>query len=214
MTSDMRELKLAGLDEFRQDALSCTRCGLSQLRKNVVFGEGNPDSPLMIIGEGPGDNEDQTGRPFVGVSGAMLDRALSENGMDRRHVFIANIVKCRAHDMVNGRAVNRPPDPAEVGACKPWLLQQIEVIKPLVIVCVGSPSANTLIHSNFRITKERGMWFKSEYAEAICAVLHPSYIIRNEGPHGSVLYQQLIDDLGLARKKVIEIKKGLASGQP
>lgn len=211
MTSEMKGPKLELLDAFRAETLSCTRCELCQMRTNVVFGEGNAESPLMIIGEGPGETEDQTGRPFVGVSGAMLDRALAANQMDRRHVFIANIVKCRAHDIINGRTVNRPPNPAEVEACKPWLMQQIEAIKPLVIVCVGSPSANTLIHPNFRITKERGLWFESSFTEAICAVLHPSYIIRNEGPHGSVLFQQLISDISLARSKVVEIKRRLAT---
>jgi DNA polymerase len=214
MTSEMKGTNQERLDSFKSETLSCTKCGLCQLRKNVVFGEGNPESPLMIVGEGPGDNEDQTGRPFVGVSGAMLDRALVANQMDRRHVFIANIVKCRAHDIIDGRAVNRPPTPAEVEACKPWLIRQIETIKPLVLVCVGSPSANTLIHPNFRITKERGLWFESPYAEAIGAVLHPSYIIRNEGPHGSVMFEQLISDIGMARMKVVEIKKRLRNPQP
>src|SRR5579872_4915922 len=139
-------------------ASRCTACGLAATRNTVVFGEGNPEAPLMLIGEGPGQNEDATGRPFVGRSGALLDECLRENGILRKHVFVCNIIKCRACLIEGGRAKNRPPRADEVEACSQWLDQQLAIIEPLVIVCLGAPAANALIHKNFHIMQERGRW--------------------------------------------------------
>ncbi|MFN7162664.1 MAG: uracil-DNA glycosylase, partial [Fimbriimonadales bacterium] len=133
------------LAEVESRAKVCVACPLSQTRTQVVFGEGNPRAPLVIVGEGPGEQEDATGRPFVGRAGALLDKALREAGMARRHVYICNIVKCRACITENGRVRNRPPAPDEIQACFPWLDAQLTLIKPLVIVCLGAPAASTLI---------------------------------------------------------------------
>src|SRR5947209_9561940 len=140
-------------------ALVCTRCELSQTRTHVVCGEGNVDAPLVLVGEGPGETEDATGGPVVGRAGVLLDEALRENGMNRGHVYICNVVKCRAANFERGRWVNRPPRVEEAAACRDWLQSQLEIIRPLVIVCVGGPAANALIHSGFAITRERGQWF-------------------------------------------------------
>ena len=105
------------LDSLREECIKCTQCELSRTRSNVVFGEGNPNSPLLIIGEGPGQHEDATGRPFVGRAGALLDKALAACRISRQHVFICNILKCRACIMENGRTRNRPPAPTETETC-------------------------------------------------------------------------------------------------
>lgn len=196
------------LDEIRARALGCTRCDLAATRTNVVFGEGNPGAPLVLVGEGPGENEDATGRPFVGRAGKLLDEVLLRNGMTRKHVYICNVLKCRASNMERGRRLNRPPTPEEIAACQPWLREQTDLMKPLVIVCLGAPAANTVIHKGFRITSERGRWFTSStYAPWTMAVFHPAYVLRLEGPAYEAAVETLVEDLGNARRKVIEVKR-------
>lgn len=202
------------LAEVEARAKVCVACPLSQTRTNVVFGEGNPRSPLVIVGEGPGEQEDATGRPFVGRAGALLDKALREAGMTRRHVYICNIVKCRACVIENGRARNRPPTQDEINACFPWLDAQLTIIKPLVIVCLGSPAASTLIHKNFKIMQERGLWFSNRYALGVIAALHPAYILRQAGEAYEKSYRSLVEDLIAAREKVKEIRRLLDTQQP
>jgi uracil-DNA glycosylase len=204
------------IEELKLCALDCRICDLSKTRTNVVFGEGNPETPLVIIGEGPGQNEDATGRPFVGRAGALLDQALLENNLTRKHVYIMNVVKCRACIIENGRTRNRPPSPAEIGACSTWLEKQLAIIKPMVILCLGAPSAKSIIHRDFRMTQERGQFFESKYAPHAIAALHPAYVLRQDGQTHQVTRQQLVADIGAARRKVVEVKKAakLASEQP
>jgi DNA polymerase len=197
----------AEIEELRLAALACQKCELCETRTNVVFGEGNPDTPLVIIGEGPGENEDATGRPFVGRAGTMLDQALRENGITRRHVYIANVIKCRACITEGGRTKNRPPRTNELAACLPWLEQQLEIMKPLVILCLGAPAANTIIHRDFKMTQERGRFFETKYARYAIAALHPAYILRQDGEMFEQTRASLVADIAAARKKVIEAKK-------
>ena len=203
MSSSAEELaKLAA------QAAHCTACGLSETRTQVVFGEGNPNAPLVFVGEGPGQQEDLTGRPFVGRAGALLDECLRACGITRKHVYICNIVKCRASLVEGGRVQNRAPRTDEVEACFPWLVKQLEAIHPLVTVCLGAPAANTLIHRNFRISQERGVWFTTcPYARYAMATLHPAYILRQEGSVYEELRHQLIADIEAARLKVIQARK-------
>jgi uracil-DNA glycosylase len=172
------------LESLRLEALNCLACGLAERRTNVVFGEGDPRSPLVLIGEGPGDQEDRTGRPFVGKAGQLLDRAIREAGLERSRLYITNTLKCRAADWESGRPVNRPPTEDETQACRRWLLPQLAILKPKVILCIGAPSAKNLIKRDFRITKERGLYFPCEYAKTAIATLHPSYILRNTSASG------------------------------
>lgn len=190
--------QLTALDELAARASVCVACGLAEKRRSVVFGEGNPMSPLVLVGEGPGDQEDATGRPFVGRAGKILDQALLDNGLDRTDVYICNTVKCRACDWRGGKPYNRPPAEEEVAACRPWLEEQLRLIAPRVILCVGSPSANNLIRKGFQITKERGKLFPSEYAEHAIATLHPAYILRQAGANSDGGYSLLVDDIALA----------------
>lgn len=190
-----------------QEAATCPACDLAQTRTKVVFGDGNADSPLMLIGEGPGANEDATGLPFVGRAGKLLDEALREAGMLRKHIYITNIVKCRPTLEEMGRIKNRPPRADEVGVCVPlWLEKQIATIQPAVILCLGAPSANTIIHRNFKMTQERGQWFDSKYARYAMAALHPAYILRQEGEAYDAARQTLIDNLIAARDKAKQAK--------
>lgn len=165
-------------EELRTAAQSCQRCPLAERRTNVVFGEGNPTSPLVLVGEGPGDTEDKAGRPFVGKAGQLLDKAIVDAGLTREQLYITNTVKCRAADWSTGRPINRAPTEEETLACRHWLVPQIGFLQPKVILCIGAPSAKNLIRKSFQITKERGQYFPCEFAKTAIATLHPSYILR------------------------------------
>ena len=195
------------IEELRSKAMNCQACELCQTRTNVVFGEGNPATPMVIIGEGPGANEDATGRPFVGRAGQLLDQALRENGITRKHVYICNILKCRASMDEGGSVRNRPPSSGEISACLPWLQQQLDIIKPLVILCLGAPAANQIIHKDFKMTKERGIWFDTPYARYAMAALHPAYVLRQHGEEFEAARESLVTDISAARAKVIEAKR-------
>lgn len=204
MTEQDREKVLAAL---AGEAAGCTLCPLAESRTKVVFGEGNPNSPLMIVGEGPGEREDATGRPFVGRAGALLDECLAENRITRKHIYIANTVKCRACNIENGRKRNRPPTGVEITACNPWLQKQLEIVQPLVVLCVGGPAASTLIHKNFKIMKERGVFFDVPFAQTAIATLHPAYVLRQGGQAFKDARATIIQDIAAARRKVIELRR-------
>ncbi len=188
--------------EIAREADTCPACDLAQTRTKVVFGDGNADSPLMLVGEGPGQNEDATGLPFVGRAGTLLDECLREAGMLRKHIYLTNVVKCRPTIEEAGRIKNRPPRAEESGTCiSLWLEKQIATVQPLVILCLGAPAANAIIHKNFKMTQERGRWFESKYARYALAALHPAYILRQEGEAYDQSRQFLIDDLIAARDK-------------
>jgi uracil-DNA glycosylase family protein len=202
------EEKAARLAEVREPALLCTKCPLSQTRTHVVFGEGNPAAPLVFVGEGPGENEDATGRPFVGRAGKLLDEVLRENGMTRQHVYICNVVKCRAANFEEGRWKNRPPRVEEVAACRDWLQAQLGIIRPIAIVCLGAPAANEIIHKGFQMTRERGRWFTtSPFAPWAMAAFHPAYVLRQHGPAHDSARAALSSDIANARRKVIEVRR-------
>ena len=205
--ADKEESKTVRLERLATAASVCIACDLSRTRTNVVFGEGNPEAPLVIIGEGPGQNEDSTGRPFVGRAGALLDQCLRENGITRKHIFITNVVRCRPTVLDAGRINNRPPTPDETRACSTWLSQTLDIIQPFVILCLGAPSANALIHKNFKMTQERGQWFESRFAPYAMAAWHPAYILRLEGEAYEAARRSLVADIGAARLKVIEAKR-------
>ena len=194
--------------ELAERASVCVACDLHANRTNVVFGEGNPNSPLVIVGEGPGETEDKTGRPFVGRAGKLLDECLRECGMLRKHVFITNVVRCRPTLEENGRLKNRPPRTDEANTCVSlWLEPTLAAIEPLVILCLGAPSANTIIKKGFKMTQERGQFFDSKYARYAIAGLHPAYILRQQGEAFDQARASLVADIEAARLKVIEAKK-------
>ncbi len=156
---------------LEQACLSCTRCPLHQTRTNVVFGVGDPNSDIMFVGEGPGEQEDLQGEPFVGPAGKLLDDILSIIDLDREHVYIANIVKCRPPR-------NRDPLETEQEACFGYLRNQTALIKPKIIVCLGRIAAMKLIKPDFRITREHGTWTQRN-GVWLTAVYHPSALLRD-----------------------------------
>lgn len=199
---------MKSLEELRVCALECRTCSIAERRRNVVFGEGNPQAPLVLVGEGPGDKEDETGRPFVGRAGQLLDQALKDNGLSREDVYICNTLKCRACDWINGKPVNRPPTDQEALNCRRWLVPQLQILAPKVILCVGAPSAKNLIKKDFRITLERGKYFPCEFAKTAMATLHPAYILRQQGTNSDGGYGLLVSDIGrawAAAQKLLEM---------
>ncbi|CAN5667787.1 uracil-DNA glycosylase [soil metagenome] len=205
MTSEER----AKFEALRADALGCLACPLASTRTHVVFGEGDPDSPLVLVGEGPGENEDKTGRPFVGRAGQLLDKALAEAGLGREQVYITNTVKCRAADFSGPRPLNRPPTEEETIACRQWLVPQLGLIAPRVILCIGAPSAKNLIKKNFAITKERGIYFPSEFARTALATLHPAYVLRQiNATKSDGGFSLLVADIAKAWETAQRLKEG------
>lgn len=172
--------KQSQYDQLKNKAVACTRCRLSTTRNTVVFGEGNIEADIMFIGEGPGRQEDLTGRPFVGRAGELLTRII-ELGMKipRDKVYIANIVKCRPTVDLEMQK-DRPPDQEEVNACKDFLLEQIRIIQPKVIITLGSPASKFLLNQQAGITKLRGKWFFYNNIP-VMPTYHPSYVLRNGG---------------------------------
>ena len=183
-----REERLA---ELARQVSVCTRCDLALNRTNTVFGTGDPFSPLMLVGEGPGENEDATGLPFVGRAGKLLDDILAAVDLTRNDVYLTNTVKCRAAVEEGGRMKNRPPRAGEIKACNPYLQGQMEAIKPEIILCLGGPAAKTLIDKDFRITKDRGKWYDLPDGAKAMATFHPAYVLRQRG-----------DDLQTAKRAV------------
>lgn len=159
----------------------CTRCELSHWRTQTVFGEGDPDAGLMFIGEGPGEKEDQQGRPFVGPAGGMLDKQIAAMGLTRQQVYITNVVKCRPPN-------NRAPLPTETDACWDYLRRQIQIIQPRVIVTLGGPAMKLLLDTKKGITAMRGTWHKYDGLAPqgpsipVMPTFHPAYLLRAYTP--------------------------------
>ena len=163
------------LEEVREELGECTRCSLCEGRRTIVFGDGNPEAKLLFIGEGPGEQEDRRGLPFVGRAGELLTQMIEKGiGIPRSEVYICNIVKCRPPR-------NRTPLPPEVGACRPFLDGQIRAIAPRVIVTLGKPAASLLLDREIAITRVRGTW-QSYQGIPLMPTLHPAYVLRQYTP--------------------------------
>ena len=169
------------LEDLAAQVSVCTRCDLAMTRTNTVFASGDPYSPLMLVGEGPGENEDATGLPFVGRAGKLLDDILAAVDLTRDQVYLTNTVKCRAAVQEGGRMKNRPPRTTETRACNPYLQGQMEAVKPEIVLCLGGPAAKTLINKDFKITKDRGKWYDLDNGARAMATFHPAYILRQRG---------------------------------
>ena len=161
------------LEMLKKECLSCRACALCETRSNVVFGVGKPDAEVMFIGEGPGEQEDKLGEPFVGRAGKLLDDMLEMIDLDRSKVYIANMVKCRPPK-------NRDPLNIEQEACAHWLQQQIKLVKPRMIVCLGRIAAMKFIREDFKITREHGQWFIKDDV-MVMAMYHPAALLRDTG---------------------------------
>lgn len=182
-------MKLAAL---REECSTCRKCPLCETRQNVVFGVGDENAEVLFVGEGPGQHEDETGIPFVGAAGQLLDRMLSIIGLGRQNCYIANTVKCRPPQ-------NRDPLGVEQQACQPWLNEQIRLIKPKIIVCLGRIAATELIREDFRITKEHGLWTQKDGIWYM-ATFHPSALLRDVSKR-----PEAFADLKLLQAKIREV---------
>ena len=159
------------IENLKHECESCMRCSLGRTRTNLVFGDGNPEADILFVGEGPGEQEDLKGLPFVGPAGQLLDVMLRLIGLDRTKVYICNIVKCRPPK-------NRDPLPEERSSCSEWLQRQIALVDPRIIVCLGRISATSLISPDFKITREHGQWYEMN-GRRIIATYHPSALLRD-----------------------------------
>jgi uracil-DNA glycosylase family protein len=168
------------LPKLRTAAAGCRACRLWRDATQTVFGEGTRTAEVMLIGEQPGDREDLAGRPFVGPAGTLLDRALTEAGIDRTKVYVTNVVKHFKFSRRGKRRIHKKPAADEIAACRPWLDTEIALVRPRVIVCLGATAAQALLGRQFRVTKERGRFVESDLAPLVTATIHPSAILRAE----------------------------------
>jgi uracil-DNA glycosylase family protein len=168
------------LPALRDAATVCHGCDLWRTATQVVFGEGRKAADVMFVGEQPGDQEDQQGKPFVGPAGRLLDKALEEAGIDRTHVYVTNAVKHFKWQPRGKRRIHQKPNWAEMTACKPWLEAELAVVQPRVLVALGATAAQVLLGKLFRVTKQRGEPVDSPLAEHVTATIHPSAILRAE----------------------------------
>ena len=183
------------LQKTREDLGECTRCKLHGSRHTIVFGDGNPKAELVFVGEGPGADEDAQGLPFVGRAGKLLTQMIEAMGLQRKDVYICNVVKCRPPE-------NRLPEEDEVRACSPFLLRQLDVINPKVIVCLGATATKTLLQTNRGVSQFRGEWLDFR-GKKLMATYHPAYLLRNPPAKSEVWkdLQKVMAVLGLEVKK-------------
>lgn len=187
-----------GLQVVREDLGECQRCKLAPRRTNIVFGVGNPDAPLVFVGEAPGADEDRTGEPFVGAAGQLLTKMIEAMGLGRQDVYICNILKCRPPG-------NRNPEPDEIAACEPFLKRQLAAIRPRMIVALGKFAAQCLLRSDAPISRLRGGWQAYE-GIPLMPTYHPAFLLRNPAAKREVwsdLQQVMreLDRLGIPRRK-------------
>ena len=168
------------LRKLRAASAGCRGCHLWMVGTQTVFGEGPEDARVMIVGEQPGDQEDRAGHPFVGPSGKLLDRALEEAGIDRGDVYVTNAVKHFKWERgaKGQRRIHKKPNDAEIRACNPWLAQELRLIRPKVVVCLGATAAQALMGKAFRVTKERGRALAAPFGGTVIASVHPSAVLR------------------------------------
>ncbi len=184
------------LGSLREAAADCRACDLGERGTQTVFGAGRRRAKVMLIGEQPGNEEDLTGKPFVGPAGRLLDDALEEAGIDRSQTYVTNVVKHFKWEPRGKRRIHKKPNAREIAACRPWLEAEIALIKPTVIVALGATAAQALLGPQFRVTKQRGQFIESTLAPYVMATVHPSSILRAPDDDTRRLeYRRFIDDL-------------------
>ncbi|MGH8799435.1 MAG: UdgX family uracil-DNA binding protein, partial [Casimicrobiaceae bacterium] len=168
----------SSLAELAGQVQDCRRCPLWKNATQGVPGEGAARARIMLIGEQPGDQEDLADRPFVGPAGKLLDKALAEAGIDRKHVFVTNMVKHFSWFPRGKRRMHKTPSQQEVAACLDWLRQELRLVRPRIVVCLGATAAKALLGAAIRVTVDRGRWLESDLAERVMVTVHPSAILR------------------------------------
>jgi DNA polymerase len=189
------------LAEAREAAAGCRGCDLWRNATQTVFGEGRRRASLMLVGEMPGDREDIAGRPFVGPAGQLLDKALTAAEIERGEVYVTNAVKHFKWEPRGRRRLHRTPTAAEVGACRPWLELEIELVKPRVLVCLGATAAHALLGRSFSVTRDRGRFVSSPLAPHVTATVHPSALLRLPPTEDrDAALQRFIEDLCVVKR--------------
>jgi DNA polymerase len=183
------------LKKLKEAAARCTACPLHETGTQTVFGEGATKARVVFVGEQPGDQEDQQGKPFVGPAGKLLDKALEEAGIDRSQVYVTNVVKHFKWQARGKRRIHQKPNWSEIAACRPWLEAELEVIEPRVLVCLGATAAQALLGHDFRVSRQRGELVESDLAENVIATVHPSSILRADDESRDREYKELVRDL-------------------
>ena len=184
------------LKAFREAATDCKACDLWKRGTQTVFGEGARHAEIVFVGEQPGNEEDLTGKPFVGPAGRLLNDALIEADIDRAKTYVTNVVKHFKWEPRGKRRIHKKPNAREIAACRPWLEAEIDLVKPKVIVCLGATAAQALLGPKFRVSKQRGQFIESTLAPYIMATVHPSSILRapdDETRHDEK--RRFVDDL-------------------
>jgi uracil-DNA glycosylase len=183
------------LTALREAAAGCRGCELWRLGTQTVFGEGRKDAAAMFVGEQPGDQEDRSGRPFVGPAGRLFDEALAAAGIDRSAAYVTNAVKHFKWQARGKRRIHQKPSSLEVAACAPWLESEIALIEPRVLVLLGATAAQSLLGRAFRVTQSRGTLVESDLAQAVTATIHPSAILRGSPERREAELSAFVDDL-------------------
>jgi uracil-DNA glycosylase len=187
------------LTTLREAASGCTACPLYKNATQTVFGEGPKHAKLMLVGEQPGDQEDLSGKPFIGPAGQLLDRALEEAGIDRNAVYVTNTVKHFKWEPRGKRRIHQKPSSRDIAACRPWLEAELRIVRPGVLVCMGSTAAQALFGPSFRVTRERGKLLESEIAPRVVTTVHPSSLLRQPDEESRRReYALFVDDLRVA----------------
>jgi uracil-DNA glycosylase family protein len=168
----------SSLSAVRDASRNCTACHLYKRGTQTVFGEGPKGSPLMLVGEQPGDYEDVAGKPFVGPAGKILDRALEEAGIERDKVYVTNVVKHFKWEPRGKRRIHQKPNSREIAACRPWMEAELRLVKPKLLVCLGATAAQAIFGPSFRVTRDRGKVLESQFAAKVVATVHPSSLLR------------------------------------
>lgn len=192
----------AALAQLHTVVDACRRCAIGSTRTKVVCGVGDPASPLVIVGEGPGESEDRQGEPFVGRAGELLTRMLAAIGLRREDVFITNTIKCRASTDAGGRIANRAPMQEEMANCREYLDKELEIVEPRIILALGAPAARSFLGPGFSITRQRGMWFRGPNGCDLMATYHPAYVLRLTGGNINAVKKLVWADLQAVRAKL------------
>jgi len=193
----------ADLDQLANHARQCQKCPLAQTRNQVVIERGNRQAQIMIIGEGPGQTEDETGLPFVGKAGQLLDKILASVELSERDVYICNVVKCRPPQ-------NRDPLPEEIAACNPYLLEQIRLVDPKIVLLTGKYAMLTLLGIKEGITKVRGQWYERD-GRLFMPIFHPAYLLRNPSREKGAPKWLMWQDIQAVKAKYLELQNALRS---
>jgi len=191
----------SSVKELAEAAKKCTACHLYKRATQTVFGEGPKNATMMLIGEQPGDYEDVAGKPFVGPAGKIMDRALEEAGIDRKHVYVTNAVKHFKWEPRGKRRIHQKPNSREIAACSPWLEAELRLVKPKLVVCLGATAGQTVFGPTFRVTRERGKVLSSKLAPKVVATVHPSSLLRQPDEESREReYASFVRDLRVALK--------------